>query len=308
MGLSSSKSKSTSTQSSTSTPTAPGWLQQPFQDYYKQAGGLLNQGFTGGGASGASDIQNQVYGAAGGLLSERGPSGYNASGYNPSGVDVGQLSHTDLSPYMNPFTNEVIDRSLGDLNRGREMAISSGEGAATMAGAYGGSRHGVADSLTNREFADSAGNLSANLRSQGFLNAQQGALTDIGNRFAADQFNSSAMNTAGQFNAGAMNDAGRFNATAMNNADANTRANLGLLAGLGESQRETNMAGDPQTQQAEWLARMQSLLGLNPNAFIGNNSTGTATGTQSSNPGLLGGLGSLAMGLGGLGWSPFGGK
>lgn len=308
MGISGSKSKTTQTQTSSTTPTAPGWLQGPLQDYYKQAGGLLNQGYTGGGSSGASDLQNQTYAAAGGLLSGRGPSGYNASGYNASGVDVGQLSHTDLSPYMNPFTSEVVDRSLSDLDRVRQGAITQNQSAATQAGAYGGSRHGWADVGTNQEAMREGGLLSANLRAQNFGQAQNAAQFDIGNRFGADQFNSNAMNTASQFNSGAMNTANQFNANAMNGADANTRANLGLLGLLGQDQRETNMAGDPQQQQAQWLAQMQSLLGLNPNAFIGQNSTGTATGTQSSNPGLLGGLGSLAMGLGGLGWSPFGGK
>ena len=55
----------------------------------------------------------------------------------------------------------TIDRSLGDLERSRQGAINAGQADATAAGAFGGSRHGVADSLTNREFADSAGNLSS---------------------------------------------------------------------------------------------------------------------------------------------------
>lgn len=106
-----------------------------------------------------------------------------ASGmYNPQ-----QLSGTNLAPYQNPYTDQVVDRSLGDLNRMRQMSINDVGAQAGSAGAFGGSRHGLLEAETNRGAMDRAGMLSSQLRQQGYQNAQQGAMFDIGNQMSANQ-------------------------------------------------------------------------------------------------------------------------
>ena len=58
-----------------------------------------------------------------------------------------------------------------DIERQRQMAINSMGDQAQAAHAYGGSRHGVADALTNEAAFRQGGLLSAQLRSQGFTTA-----------------------------------------------------------------------------------------------------------------------------------------
>ena len=67
-----------------------------------------------------------------------------------------QLSQQNLAPYMNPYTQEVIDRSLADLERARLSATNNLGFSASQAGAFGGSRHGVAEGLTNEGYATQA--------------------------------------------------------------------------------------------------------------------------------------------------------
>jgi hypothetical protein len=60
---------------------------------------------------------------------------------------------------------------MQDLERQRQMQQSQMGAAATAAGAFGGSRHGIAQAETNRAFADQGAQMAAGLRSQGFNTA-----------------------------------------------------------------------------------------------------------------------------------------
>jgi hypothetical protein len=186
---------------------------------------------------------------ASGQLMNYQPQSVTASTYDPSTINrgdirnikAGQLSNTNLSPYESPYINDVVNTSLSDLDRARQMAISSGQASATAAGAFGGSRHGVADSLTNDNFARNAASTAAQLRQAGFVNAQGAASQDIANRMQADTSNQGVdLNVAGQ-NAGFTNNSRQFNATAQNAASlANQSADL---AGAGVRQNATGMFG-----------------------------------------------------------------
>ena len=83
------------------------------------------------------------------------------------------FSGRDISAFMNPYTQEVIDRSLGDIESSRQMQDIRDRQAATQARAFGGSRQGVQSSLTNAAALKQAADLSANLRSQGYGQAAQ---------------------------------------------------------------------------------------------------------------------------------------
>jgi len=90
----------------------------------------------------------------------------NAMNYQPMA-----FNQQNMNQYMNPYANEVIDRSLGNLEDARQTAIQKMQSQAVNAGAYGGSRHGVADSLTNEVYAKQAGDLSSNLNMQNYNQA-----------------------------------------------------------------------------------------------------------------------------------------
>jgi hypothetical protein len=305
MGLSSSKSRTSSKSSSTatSTPTLPSYLQGPATSIYGQIGNLASSDYRGSVNPATGNQTSAFNGAAnlGGLnqgLTDAMSSTRGLMNYNPQSVTAGQLANTDLRTYMNPYTDEVIDRSLSDLERGRQGAISNTQGQATAAGAFGGSRHGVADSLIGREFADSAGSLAANLRNAGWSQALGSAQFDIGNRLGADQFNSQQGLAGANFRLGAANQLGSQGMA----QDANTRANLGMQADLGAQERDINQQNDPQEAYMRYLAQLQALYGINPNSLIGQNQTGqeTSTRTETSSPSGIGMLGSLFQGISAL--------
>lgn len=95
------------------------------------------------------------------------------------------LQGPNIGQFFNPFTSAVTARTMDDMNRARMMTMNQNGAQATQAGAYGGSRHGIADAETNRAFFDQAGNMAANLNMQGFNTAlgaaqqQQGMMSQL---------------------------------------------------------------------------------------------------------------------------------
>ena len=280
MGLSSGKTKQTTntTASRTTTPNVPGYIQSPVQSYYNNLSSLFSmpqsQSF------GPSTNQQAAFNGAAGLTGNPNIGAANNATAGFLNYSAPQLLNMDLSGYTNPWQQNVIDAGLSDLERFRGMGINQGASDATRSGAFGGSRHGVADSLTNEAALRSAGDLVANLRSQGFLNAQNAAFQDIGNRMSGDQLR---LGAAGQLLAGGQA------------ADANARANIGTQADLGAQERAISQENDPTNARMMYLQNLFSLLGINPAALIGESSTGTENSTtiQKNTPSLIDSLGRL---------------
>ena len=104
----------------------------------------------------------------------------------------GQLAEMGLEPlkvnsFYNPFQEQVIDNTMADLNRGRQLQIQSDQDSAIGRGAFGGSRSAVLEAETNRNFADRAGNVAANLRQQGFDSSVNNAMADRNFRSGINQ-------------------------------------------------------------------------------------------------------------------------
>lgn len=115
-------------------------------------------------------------------------------------VVAGQLAGTDLSAYTNPYESQVVDQSMADLERARKIQQMQQGAKMGAAGAFGGSRHGIAEAETNRAFFDRAGAMAGQLRQQGFQNAQQMAQKDIASRMQAGLANQATQLTASQAN------------------------------------------------------------------------------------------------------------
>jgi len=94
-------------------------------------------------------------------------------GYNPSAVSAGQLATTSMTPYMNPYTTDVIKANETDILRGGAIGLNELNAQAGAAGAFGGSRHGVATGEMGRGIVEQLAQSSAGLRQQGYQNAQQ---------------------------------------------------------------------------------------------------------------------------------------
>ncbi|WP_376956414.1 hypothetical protein ABNQ39_00240 (plasmid) [Azospirillum sp. A26] len=154
------------------------------------------------------------------------------------------LGSVNLNTYMDPYTQSVVDSTVGEINRSYDRTGQQGAANAALKGAFGGDRAAIENAENNRNRATAIGTATGNLMSSGFTNAQQQAQTDLGRQFqgqlanqnanlqaqttnagydastalanqqAQNQFglaNMSAQNAARQFTAGAQNQADQFN-------------------------------------------------------------------------------------------------
>lgn len=168
---------------------------------------------------------------------------------NPETFTANTLSGTDTSPYTNQYNQQVKDVTLSDINRARDMQLSDLQSRAAQAGAFGGTRQSVEESLINENALREFARQSALLNKEGFDTANQLAMQDVGilntagltnieNSMQAQQLNQAADLTAGQANLNAAMEAqrlnqardldlGRFNTEQMQQAAiANQAANL----------------------------------------------------------------------------------
>jgi phage tail tape-measure protein len=93
---------------------------------------------------------------------------------------------------MNPFTSQVRANALADLESARRAAIQQTGERATQAKAFGGSRQGVAEALTNAGFARQAGTLGTTLNEQAFNQAVQMQAADLARQQQAQAANQAA--------------------------------------------------------------------------------------------------------------------
>jgi hypothetical protein len=73
--------------------------------------------------------------------------------------------------FANPYQGQVINAAMGDINRQQQQSLNQLGAAASRAGAFGGSRHGVAEAQTLGEFGRQAGDYATQMRQQGFNTA-----------------------------------------------------------------------------------------------------------------------------------------
>ena len=82
------------------------------------------------------------------------------------------FSPTDFQQFMDPFTEEVIAATQADIARQGAMQQNQLGASAVGAGAFGGSRQGIAQGEIARNVMDQQARTGAQLRSQGFAQAQ----------------------------------------------------------------------------------------------------------------------------------------
>lgn len=213
---------------------------------------------------------------------------------NAERIQAGQLASTNIDPYMNPFTQNVVDTTLADLERQRQIQQQGTAAQAAQAGAFGGSRQGVAESLTNEAFARQAAQTAAGLRQAGFTQAQQQAQQDIATRMQAGLANQQTGLQAGLANQSTALQAARANQDAMLRAGlANQQAGLqgaqfrlgaaNQLAGIG--QQGFGMGQTVENQIAQQGAMQRALQQQLIDA--GRGQFGAATGMPASTLGYV---------------------
>ena len=246
----------------TSTSTVDPATQARYDDLYNRAKGVAGQPFTpytGARVAGFNPDQLAGFDAT-----------RNMFGRSLSFDPTGQLNNLaqgplDIQQFQNPYTDQVINNTLSDLNDARQMQIQSDQDAAIGRGAFGGSRSALLESETNKKFADVAGRTAGNLRQSNFNNAANLAMGDR-----------------------------NFRAGIFGNQLADQYRGLGLLSGIGNQQQLLGQAG----LDANYNEFMRALnygpqqIGLLSGAVFGG--TPGMTNTSSTDQGLLGRIGDAA--------------
>lgn len=202
-----------------------------------------------------------------------------AASYAPDTIAAG------MATYQNPYTEQVVNTTLSDIDRARQMANQQTAAQAVRARAFGGSRQGVAEAETNRAAMEQAARTAAQLRSQGFQQAGELAARDIGFGLQGATQDIAAAQQLGAL--------GALGQTAgLTGAQA--------LANVGEQQRGLTQANMTQAYEdflrqwqypVEQLRIRQSALGMAP-------MQGTTTTTTT--PSTLQQIGTIGQAAGGL--------
>jgi hypothetical protein len=175
--------------------------------------------------AGLSDLQGQLYGdtgAAGALTSTGGIGGYKdylttgrgtlASGLGTIGTALGEtgpltaartaaegtgqlFEPSDLSAYMNPYQQAVIDETMKELQR--QEAIKYNQLAAGSGQAFGGSRFGVESAELGRGFQDVRSRALADLTSRNYQQALETASSAFENQQRRQQAQSELLRGIG---------------------------------------------------------------------------------------------------------------
>jgi Chaperone of endosialidase len=114
---------------------------------------------------------------------------------NANAVTAGQVGNTDLSKYMNPYTQSVINSSLPIMQQQLGQSLAANAGTAAQTGAFGGSRFGVQQGTAQAQGALGMANMAAGLNAQNFTQAQAAATGDINRTLQADTTNQASQQT-----------------------------------------------------------------------------------------------------------------
>jgi len=207
----------------------------------------------------------------------------NAATASAGGVlNSNPLTSADLQQYMNPFQSSVIDASINENERARQIAQNQINMQNTAGAAFGGSRSGVANALTNEAYDRNNQSNIANLNAANYSQAQNASL-------AAKNLLLNASNNYANLN---------------NNALGVATQQGGILSAIGDAQQqqaqtELTNAYNAYTQGQNLTIAQQNLLnqalGIIP---IQQTTTSDGTTKTTSNPGIggiLGAVGGLAL-------------
>lgn len=180
------------------------------------------------------------------------------AGYKPESVSAQNFLQGDISAYMNPYIQNVEDRAIANAQRSAQMNINQLGASAARSGGFG-SRLGVSEGVAAAEAARGVGDLSAQLRAQGFQQAQGIMSQDQARALQAAMANQAAGLQGGQLNLQAAGQMGNLAGA----AQQSRLADLGVLSGIGEQQQGMQQRLLDE-QYARWLEeRNAPIEGLN---------------------------------------------
>jgi len=197
------------------------------------------------------------------------------------GQGVAALQPGAYQQYMSPYTQDVIDQSLSDLQRQADMERQRIGSAAVQAGAFGGSRQAIAEQELQRNTADAFARQSAQLRAQAFESAQDRS-QQAGELFGKLGLQQAAMGESAQ---------------------AAQARDVGILSQLG-GQEQAQQQAELEAQRATSLERQfepYQRIGFMSDIFRGvPTTTSTLTSKTAPSPSMLSQVAGLGMGVAGL--------
>lgn len=299
--------KQTSTQNSTSTPIIPADIQAGFGQFGSKATGYLGQNPTDFRAA-WNPFQQEA-------LDRSVKLGGNPNAYNERAAGILDLVGNYKAPqvtaasllegldkYMSPYTGQVVDTTLAGFDRDQARTLGALDlaQAGGGAGAFGGSGAGLARGTAIAEGGLNRAQIEAGLRDQGFQVGAGLSAQDAASRQRASEANAQmamAKQQQGLQIAQLFGDMG-------NNFDASRRADIATLSGAGNNLY--NVQNTTASAPLDVLQQLQQIYSGIAAPQIGKKTVETAT-LKDGGVGILGSLGTLGLGLGALGYSPFGG-
>ena len=259
------------------------------------------QAYEGERVAGLTDAQNAAQsgfkdnmGVGQGYIKSAADAAQAAGGYSPERVGLMEFNGENLAKYQNPYQQSVIDASMAQIGRQEQGALKDTRDRATSSGAYGGSRHGVAEAETKRAYGDIAAQTIAGLNSEGFNTAAGLYNQDANRQLSADTFNSNMGMQNQQLGLQSASLMGQLGES----ANSMNAQNAGLLNMFGAQEQNTNQAGLDAQYQEEMRAqedvwrRIQTEMGLTGLTPVIQDSSGSGTSvTRESNPMGWAGLG-----------------
>jgi hypothetical protein len=275
-------------------------------------GGMLSgMGLTMGAPGQAAPFRDAATGA---MLAGAGRVASTGGAFDPSSYQA----------FMDPFLDEVVSRSEQDILRQGRLQAQDLRANAVSAGAFGGSRAAIAERELGRNVADQQARTTAELRSQGFGSAMEGAmrafesqqgrlqgagqaLAQIGQGIGGlgidfSQLGLQAGGQMGQLGEGAARVGGQFAALGQQGQDMQGR-DINLLSTMGgqlQAQRQAELDAQRQSETQNIMMPFQQL-GFFSDIFQGSPTgmnTFTSQNMAAPNPGtqLMGlGAGMYAM-------------
>jgi hypothetical protein len=210
-----------------------------------------------------------------------------ALGATPTSVKAGQISNTNLDPYMNPYTKDVINATIPKMEQENALSQNQQANAAASAGAFGGSRQGIQQGVAQAQGAQNIGQMIAQLQQANFAQAQAAATGDINRTLTADTSNQQA--NQAKINSDIIASQGLTNTgSEMNKSNV---ANFSMLQSAGAAQ-EMQQQNQINAQMAKFnqafnypqqqLGVLESSLGMTPHdtSTSGQSNTTTTTPTD----------------------------
>jgi hypothetical protein len=217
----------------------------------------------------AGNPSGNVFNAAAQGMGQAGMTAGMETMYRPS-----TIAGTDLTQYTNPYETQVVQNTMGDMDRQRQIEANQLAAQASARGAFGGSRDALMQSELSRNYGQQMGNMAAQMRQAGYQNAQQMAGQDIANGLAGSQNRLNAASTLG-----GLSNLGFGAGMALNDQSFQQGA---LVQGINQMIMDA-----AQNQYAGYQAAPLDAVNLTSGAVTATPAPMSQTQTNTKNPGLF---------------------